>query len=197
MKKIATTAFAIAKTGKLLATIIASSIVIHVITMGIDFFTIKKPLYLDLDKDFVGSVFSFPMIPMIIAYGLLILVSYVLWFKMKKSLIHINEIEMKSIKKQAVINALQKASQLFAKHINEDTTALFQWMHDKKEKGQQIPVIIEQSFMNISMAVQALNKVSYLAPYDEVNKENPDIDLENIFEDELKTLKRKTRGSLK
>jgi hypothetical protein len=188
--KIVTTAYAIGKIGRVIAVVLSFSILIHVIVMAIDLFTVKEPLYLDLHGDFIGGVFSFPMIPMIVAYCLLITGTYTLWLKMKKTLLHINEIEMKYIGDQAVIKALQRTSELLAKHIIVNNTAIFQWIQSKKEKGHQVPYVVEQSCTNISLAIQALNKASYIVPYNSGDLNESLLDLERELENELNSLMR-------
>lgn len=188
--KIVTTAFAIGKIGRVISLVLASSILIHLIVMAIDLFTLQGPLRLDLHGDFIGGVFSFPMIPIIVAYSLLIAGTYALWFKMKKTLLRVNEIEMKHVSDQAVIKALQRTSELLAKHIIVNNTAILQWIHSKKEKGHQVPLVVEQSCTNISLAIQALNKVSYVSPYNAGDTNESLFDLERELENEMKSLAR-------
>jgi hypothetical protein len=52
----------------------AGSILLHMIVMVVDYFLMIKPLELNLHENFTGSMFSIPMIPMLVAYGLLSLV---------------------------------------------------------------------------------------------------------------------------
>ena len=59
----------IGKIGLLILLIVVSSILVHVAVMIVDYYMIKKPLMLNLQKDFIGTAFSFPMVPMILAYG--------------------------------------------------------------------------------------------------------------------------------
>jgi hypothetical protein len=188
-EKITTTAYAIGKFGRVIAVVLASSITMHLVVMAIDYLTIKKPLYLDLHEDFIGGAFSFPMLPMIIAYGLLITGTYALWSKMKKTLLRINEIDLERINDQSVIKAMQRTSEMLAKHITENNNATMQWLYHKKEKGQQVPLVVERSCMNISMALQTLNRFSYVVPYDNAHGDDALADLERKLEIELDSIK--------
>jgi hypothetical protein len=188
-EKITTTAYAISKFGRIIAIVLASSIMTHLVVMAIEYLTIKKPLYLDLHGDFIGGAFSFPMLPMIIAYGLLITGTYALWSKMKKTLLRINEIELERVNDQSVIKAMQRTSVMLAKYITENNNAIMQWLYYKKEKGQQVPVVVERSCMNISMVLQTLNRFSYVVPYDNAHADDALADLERKLEMELDSIK--------
>ncbi len=188
-EKITTTAYTIGKFGRVIAVVLATSITVHLIVMAIDYLTIKKPLYLDLHGDFIGGAFSFPMLPMIIAYGLLITGTYALWFKMKKTLLRINEIDLERVNDQSVIKAMQRTSEMLAKHITENNNATMQWLYHKKEKGQQVPLVVERSCMNISMALQTLNRYSYVVPFENAHADDALADLERKLEMELDSIK--------
>lgn len=70
--------------GKAITVFILGSIVVHIIVMVLDYYLMIKPLYLNLREDFVSSIFSAPMYPMMVAYGLFSLAIYFLWEKKKK-----------------------------------------------------------------------------------------------------------------
>jgi hypothetical protein len=127
------------------------------------------------------------MLPMIAAYGILILGTYLLWFKVKKTILRANEIELERVKAQSVIEAMQRTSKLLAQHITENNNAILLWLHDKKERNQQILSVVENSCNNISMALQALNKFSYVIPYDRSSPEDSPAELEKKLEMELKS----------
>ena len=83
--------------GKLVMAFISGGILIHVLIMFLDYSFMTRPLYLNLHENFVGSIFSGPMIPMMVAYGLFTLGIYFLWGKMKKAILlaHQKEIQKK------------------------------------------------------------------------------------------------------
>ncbi len=58
----------IVKIGKVITLFIVGGIAIHMLIMFLDYYLATEPLYLDLHKNFVGSIFSAPMIPMVGAY---------------------------------------------------------------------------------------------------------------------------------
>ena len=64
--------------------------------MVVDYFLMIKPFELNLHENFPGSMFSIPMIPMLVAYGLLSLIIYCLWEKNKKAVLLAREKELKS-----------------------------------------------------------------------------------------------------
>ncbi len=71
--------------GKLVIAFISGSILIHVLIMFLDYSFMTGPLYLNLHENFVGSIFSGPMIPMMTAYGLFTIGIYFLWGQNEKS----------------------------------------------------------------------------------------------------------------
>jgi hypothetical protein len=73
--------------GKVIFVFTAGSIVFHMIVMLVDYFLMIKPLNLNLHENFLVGMISVPMIPMLVAYGILALVMYYLWEKSKTALL--------------------------------------------------------------------------------------------------------------
>jgi hypothetical protein len=93
IKKIGTTAYNIVLLGRTLLLIIGGSILVHILVMIVDYYTIKKPMHLNLQEDFIGSSFSTPMLPSIFAYGIFCVITYLIWKRMKEALLRASEIE--------------------------------------------------------------------------------------------------------
>jgi hypothetical protein len=72
------------KLGKAFTVFILGSLVVHLLVMLLDYSVMIKPLSLNLHDNFLGSIFSTPMFPMMLAYGFLSLTIYFLWEKKKK-----------------------------------------------------------------------------------------------------------------
>jgi hypothetical protein len=81
------------KLGKAFTVFILGSLVVHLLVMLLDYSVMIKPLSLNLHDNFLGSIFSTPMFPMMLAYGFLSLTIYFLWEKKKKALLLAREKE--------------------------------------------------------------------------------------------------------
>jgi hypothetical protein len=73
---------------------IIGGVVVHIIVMFLDYYLMIKPLHIDLRANFAGSIFSAPMYPMMVAYGLFSLAIYFLWEKKKRALLLAREAEV-------------------------------------------------------------------------------------------------------
>ena len=102
---------------KAITVFILGSIVVHIIVMVLDYYLMIKPLYLNLREDFVSSIFSAPMYPMMVAYGLFSLAIYFLWEKKKKALLLAREAEIQNEKVEAVFKSMQHLTGILAEHI--------------------------------------------------------------------------------
>lgn len=77
--------------GKVFAVFIMGSIGIHLLVMLIDYYLMIRPFHLNLRENFVGTIFSAPMYPMMAAYGLSSLAIYLLWGRAKKAKLYARE----------------------------------------------------------------------------------------------------------
>lgn len=158
-------AYVLGNAGRIMAFVISTSLVIHIGVLAISYLIIEFPIHLDLHKDFMGGAFTAPMLPILVAYGLLIAVACLLWFKMKKNYIHINDMEIERERQQSALQAMQATAQFFAENITENNNEIQQWIFEKKEKGQQVPRAVESASNRISFALQSLVEASYVTPY--------------------------------
>jgi hypothetical protein len=76
------------------------------IVMIIDYYMMIKPFYLNMRENFIGSIFSEPMIPMVGAYGLLSLGIYLLWTKTKKAVLVAREKEFQKENAESVLKSM-------------------------------------------------------------------------------------------
>ena len=164
----------------------AGSIVFHMIVMVIDYFLMIKPLELNLHENFPGSMFSIPMIPMMVAYGFLSLVIYCMWRKNKKAVLLAREKELKSQNYETVINSMQRLTGLLAEHIASQNSEIMRWIEIRKKKGRPVSKKVETSNKNIANALQSLSELTFVSPY---TKDRP----RNIFDFE-KALQNKLRN---
>jgi hypothetical protein len=164
----------------------AGSIVFHMIVMVIDYFLMIKPLELNLHENFPGSMFSIPMIPMLVAYGLLSLVIFCLWEKYRKAVLLTREKELKSENFETVLKSMQRLTGLMAEHIASQNSEIMNWIELRKKKGQPVSKKVETSNKNIANALQSLSELSFVLPY---TKDRP----RNVFDFE-ETLQNKLRN---
>ena len=153
----------------------AGSIVFHMIVMVIDYFLMIKPLELNLHENFPGSMFSIPMIPMMVAYGFLSLVIYFLWEKNKKAVLLAHEKELKSETFETVLNSMQRLTGIMAEHIASQNSEIMSWVEFKKKQGRPVSKKVENSNKKIATALHSLSELSFVYPY---TKDRP----RNIFD---------------
>ena len=150
----------------------AGSIVFHMIVMVVDYFLMIKPFELNLHENFPGSMFSIPMIPMLVAYGLLSLIIYCLWEKNKKAVLLAREKELKSENFETVLKSMQRLTGLMAEHIASQNSEIMNWIELRKKKGQPVSKKVETSNKNIATALQSLSELSFIYPYTENRPQN-------------------------
>ncbi len=150
----------------------AGSIVFHMIVMVVDYFLMIKPFELNLHENFPGSMFSIPMIPMLVAYGLLSLIIYCLWEKNKKAVLLAREKELKSENFETVLKSMQRLTGLMAEHIASQNSEIMNWIELRKKKGQPVSKKVETSNKNIATALQSLSELSFVYPYTENRPQN-------------------------
>ena len=153
----------------------AGSIVFHTIVMVVDYFLMIKPLELNLHENFPGSMFSTPMIPMLVTYGLLSLVIFCLWEKNKKAVLLAREKELKTENFETVLKSMQRLTGLMAEHIASQNSEIMNWIESRKKKGRPVSKKVETPNKNIANALQSLSELSFVFPY---TKEGP----RNIFD---------------
>jgi riboflavin transporter FmnP len=103
--------------GHLIITFIAGGIFIHLFIMLLDYYLMTWPLYLNLRENFMGSIFSAAMIPMMTTYGSFSVATYFLWKKMKTAVLLAREKELQNEKVGSVLISMQHMTGMLAEHI--------------------------------------------------------------------------------
>ncbi len=155
----------ILQVGKSVILFIIGGMVIHTLIMLFDYFLVPEPLYLDLRKNFTGSIFSTPMIPMIFVYGISFLTIHFLWSRTKKALLLVQKKEIQREKVELVFQSLQHITGLLAEHIAVYNAEIMGWIEYRKEKGYIVSKKVENPVNNIARALESLSKLSFILPY--------------------------------
>jgi len=153
--------------GKLIITFIAGGILVHLLIMFLDYYLMTWPLYLNLHSNFVGSIFSAPMIPMIATYGLFTVATYFLWEKMKKAVLLAREKEIQSEKVGSVLKSMQYMTGMLAEHIATQNSQILNWIELQKAQGRTVSEKVRQPSEKIAETLQSLSEVSFVFPYTE------------------------------
>jgi hypothetical protein len=170
--------------GKAIAVFVLGGLVVHVVVMILDYIVMIKPLYLDLHTDFLGSIFSAPMLPMMLAYGFLSLTICFLWEKKKKALLFAREKEIQNEKVEAVFKSMQRLTGILAEHIATHNSEIMSWIEFRKRNGRSVSVNIEKPNKKIAKALQSLSEISFVTPYTESRPNNAS-DIEYILQNKL------------
>lgn len=166
------------------AAFILGSIVIHLFVMFIDYYLLFKPLGLELHTKFEESIFSAPMIPMMLAYGTLSLVIFILWRRKKKAILFAYEKEIQSEKIETVFKSMQRLTGILAEYIAFYNTEIMSWVESRKRNGGKVSDKVEKSSQKIAQSLQSLSKISFIYPYSEKRPENV-ADIEKILQAKL------------
>ena len=171
-------------TGKLIITFIAGGILVHLLIMFLDYYLMTWPLYLNLHSNFVGSIFSAPMIPMIATYGLFTVATYFLWEKMKKAVLLAREKEIQSEKVGSVLKSMQYMTGMLAEHIATQNSQILNWIELQKAQGRTVSEKVQQPSEKIAKTLQSLSEVSFVFPYTE-NRPKDVGDIESLLKGKL------------
>jgi hypothetical protein len=158
--------------GKLIITFIAGGIFVHLLIMFLDYYLMTWPLYLNLHSNFVGSIFSAPMIPMIATYGFFSVATYFLWGKMKKAVLLAREKEIQSEKVGSVLKSMQHMTGMLAEHIATQNSQILNWIDLQKAQGRTVSEKVRQPSEKIAETLQSLSEVSFVFPYAENRPKN-------------------------
>ena len=152
----------LSKFGKSILFITISGLGVHLSVLLIDYFLIKKPLYLNLENNFVGSAFSYPMIPVIAAYLIFSLITLNLWQKMKQAVLTARETELRHEKQRMMLDILQNITGILGQYITAHNSEIQMWITEMKSKNKQPPKVIVNSSKKISEALGALSEIAFL-----------------------------------
>ncbi len=169
---------------KAVAIFMIGSIFIHLFVMFIDYFLMIRPLYLNLQENFAGSIFSTPMYPMMGVYGLYSSGIYFLWERKKKAILLAREKEVQSEKVEAVLKTMQRMTGMLAEHIATYNSEIMSWVEFRKRQGRPVSEKVENPNKKIAQALQSLSEISFVLPYTENRPENIS-DIEKILQGKL------------
>ena len=169
---------------KPLTVFIVGSIVMHLLVMFLDYFLMTGPIYLNLRGNFLDSIFSIGMLPMLGAYGLFSVLTYFLWVRMKKALLRAQAEEIKNEKVEAVLGSMQRITGMLAEHIATHNAEIMHWVEFRKINGRPVSAKIERPCNKIANALHSLSEISFIFPY---TKDRPDnvAEIEKILQDKL------------
>lgn len=170
--------------GKAFAVFIMGSIGIHLLVMLIDYYLMIRPFHLNLRENFVGTIFSAPMYPMMGAYGLSSLAIYLLWDRAKKAMLYAREKEIQSEKVEAVLKSMQRITGMLAEHIATYNSEIMRWVEFRKRQGRLVSERVEHPNKKIAQALHSLSEISFVLPYSENRPGNVD-DIEKILQGKL------------
>ncbi len=156
----------ISKFGKSIFLVCSGVLTIHLSVLLVDYFIIRKPLVINLENDFVGSAFSYPMIPIIMAYLVFSLAILYLWSRMKHAVLTARESERRHEKQKMLLGVLQDVTAILGQHITAHNSEIQSWLADMKMKKRQPPKAVEDSSRKISEVLGALSEIAFLAGAD-------------------------------
>jgi len=160
--------------GKDVALVTTGTFVIHTFVKILSVAILENKNLLDFNSNFFLHLFSYQMIPNLIVYGTLISILYYLFQKSKKMMMVLNENEIRNEREQAVMQTSQQITAMMVDYISGHNADIREWVEKKKDKGQQVPAVIEQANQNIGMALNTMSEVSFVLPY--LNPDHSDVD---------------------
>jgi hypothetical protein len=171
-----------------------AGILVHIMVMLLDSYLLIKPLYLDLRQNFVGSIFSTPMIPMMGAYGFFSVIVLFLWGKKKQALLVAREKDMQKDKVEAVLKSMQRITAIMVQNLATHNAEIMHWIELRKRHGRPVSPEMESSSKKIAEALQSLSEVSFVFPYTE-NRPNHVGDIEHVLLGKLQDVAQIQEGS--
>lgn len=169
---------------KVIVVFTMGSIGMHLLVMLMDYYLIVKPVYLNLHDNFVGTIFSTPMYPMMGVYGLYSLGVYFLWERKKKAILMAREKQLQSEKVEAVLKTMQRITGMLAEHIATHNSEITHWVESRKSQGQLVSERVVLPNKKIAQALHTLSEISFVLPYSENRPENVG-DIEKILHEKI------------
>lgn len=155
----------LSRSGVIVCIMSAAVMGVHFIVMFLESWVIKAPLFLNFEKDFVGTAFSAAMIPVLCAYAVFAVVSYALWVKMKKALLEAQALELRAEKEKVVLESTQRLVGVLASHITMHNSEILKWVEYRRSVGKHIPDEVEHASRSISSVVETMTEAAFIAPY--------------------------------
>lgn len=140
-------------------------LLIHLGVVGIDAVLLERPIYIDFEKNFIQSAFSYPFLPILIIEMLLSILTCFLWFSMQNALKRAHELDLKNEKYEATVETFQRIMALMAEHLATNNNQILSQIEYRRRKGQKTSEAIETASQNISKILHILSEVSFVDPY--------------------------------
>ncbi|NIV99220.1 hypothetical protein GWN26_08800 [Candidatus Saccharibacteria bacterium] len=175
--------------GNLVIAFITGGLFIHVFIMLLDYYLMAWPLYLNLRENFMGGIFSAPMLPMMATYGLFSVATYFLWKKMKKAALLAREQEIQNEKVNSVLKSMQTMTGMLAEHIAIQNSQILNWIALQKAQGRTVSEKVQQPSEKIAATLQSLSEVAFVFPYAE-NPPKKVRDIESLLKGKLFQIER-------
>jgi hypothetical protein len=171
-------------TCKAILSVILGGLLIHFITMLVDNLLISHPIYLDLEQNFWGSVFSVSMLPMMGAYIIFLLAIYSVWIRWKKAIL-IGQIETSRKREvELVFASMQRLTGILAEKISTHNADIIKWIESRKALGKPVSNKVKMPTFKISEALGALTEISFISPY--TDKRPQDVkEIERLLNEKL------------
>lgn len=155
--------YMLVKCAKAVAVFLAGGILVHMLYMFIDCYLMPASLHLNLKSDFIGSLLSPGMIPMMAAYGFCLLGAYFSWIKAQNAMSQAYQREVQRQEAEQVIRSLQRVTGILAQHLSAHNAEIMHWVETRKQKLGSAPDRIERSSRKIAETLQALSVGTKLA----------------------------------
>ena len=137
---------------------------IHLAVMSVEYLFIER-IHLNLHGDFLGAVFSSPMVPVIMAYGILLASLRYLWGRTKQAMEQAHRYELELEKQTAVREALQKLTLDLSENIVAHNSEILKWVGLQKMRGRQVSERVEHSSQAIAESLSRLTEQAFVTAY--------------------------------
>jgi hypothetical protein len=175
----------VAQVGKGAGLFLFGSLAIHTLTMFVDHFMIKVPINLDLHGHFLTSAFSVPMLPIMAAYGMLILLVYFFWDKKQKAVHLLQQKKLQKEKVDFVLKSMQRITGILAEHIAARNAEVINWLDRRRRRGQIPSEKVERPAREIASALHPLSELTFVYPYTETRPKSIE-EIERVLQSRLK-----------
>ncbi len=139
-----------------------TALCVHLLVMALDFYLVKKPLLSGGGIGFMNMAFSFPMLPIVVAYAVFSVLIYSAWTKMKESLVRTREKEIQEEKQRAAVESMRRMAGLLSEYITRHNNDIRMWLTKVKMRDGSVPVTVDRASRNISVALAVLTEMAFL-----------------------------------
>ncbi len=151
--------------GLVLVFTLFGSVLIHIIVMLIDYYLVDEKLHVDLRNNFVESIFSYPMLPMMAAYALLSLAVLLIWKKLQQTIVRTHEYELKAEKNLATVHTAQQLTGILVQHISVHNAEILKTANSKQKDHKKAMKDVKSASLKIAESLRILSEASFVLPY--------------------------------